>query len=286
MGDDMGKIIQLYYSTTQRGPGKVITNLVKGLENSNITYKLNTMPEPDTIKVCLSPHHILSTNIEDLYIGPNICVLPIDDGIVMSQKYKKYLVNSDWTFDAYKKWLPENKLDIWPVGIDTDSFKPNNEEEKVFDCLIYFKRRDREDLNFVINFLQEKNQKFTIVEYGTYDEDSFKKTINKSKYGIVIDNCESQGIAIQEMMSSDLPLLVWDVKFWNDRGEDLKVESSSVPYWDEICGSRFYSREELETYYNLFINKLPQFQPRKFILDNLSIDTCTKKLLEIIQYNI
>ena len=44
-----------------------------------------------------------------------------------------------------------------------------------------------------------------------YDENEFLNYIKTCKYGIVLDAHESQGFAIQEMLSCNLPLLVWGV---------------------------------------------------------------------------
>jgi hypothetical protein len=286
MGDDMGEVkIQIYSSQDYRGPGKVLKNLQLGLNKLKIDYTVNQSPIKSAKKICLSYHNILTTPQENLFIGPNICVLPIDDSFVMNQNYEKYIVNSQWTYDAYKKWLPEQKLSIWPVGIDTDLFSDKKNNQKNNDCLIYFKRRGSEELERLKKFLEEKKQSYRIVEYGNYDEKNFIELIENSKYSIVIDNCESQGIAIQEIMSCNLPLLVWDVEFWNDRGDSLKFPASSVPFWNDKCGKKFYNYEQLNLSYDFFIDNLNKFEPRNFILENLSLDICAKNLLKIINYD-
>lgn len=280
----MGKVdIQIYYSQQSNGPGKVIKNLSKGLSTLDVSYNLNEPPVSGTKKICLSNHSILKSHIKELFIGPNICTLPIDNKIVMQQEYKKYIVNSNWTFNAYKKWIPESKLDIWSVGIDTDLFCDTSGDKKEYDCLVYFKRRSETDLNYIKEFLEEKKQTYNIVKYGKYSEDEFINLISKSKYGIVIDNCESQGIAIQEMMSCNLPLFVWDVKFWNDRGEENKVESTSIPFWDDSCGLSFYNKEEMCEKWDEFILNLQRYNPRKYILDNLTLEKQAKEIIKILE---
>lgn len=278
----MGQVdLQIFFSQTQNGPGKVILNLTKGLDLCKINYELNQAPKDGINKICLSEHSILKTHfIKELYIGPNICTLPIDSKIVMEAKYKKYLVNSKWTYSAYKKWLPDNKLDMWAVGVDTDLFSNFSEEKKTNDCLIYFKRRNLEDLIFATKMLKKLNQSFEIIEYGNYNEEHFLNSIKKSKYAFVIDNCESQGIAIQEMMSSNLPLFVWDVEFWDDRGEEYKVPASSVPYWDNRCGLKIFYKNEIFDKFYFFINNLNLYSPRDYILEEFQLD---KKALEIIE---
>ena len=68
-------------------------------------------------------------------IGPNICVLPIDMDVVMQQRYKNFIVPCKWVYDKCARWLPKEKIKIWPVGIDTGQFKPSYEKSN--DCLIY-----------------------------------------------------------------------------------------------------------------------------------------------------
>jgi hypothetical protein len=160
----------------------------------------------------------------------------MDNEFVMSQNYKKIIVPSEWVKDLYNKWIPSEKIIVWPVGIDTDYFSDKSKDDKFFDCLIYYKRRSYDELNFVKNLLREFNQNFDIVEYGSYSEIGFLEKLSRSRYVFVLDSCESQGIAIQEIMSSNIPLFVWDMEFWEDRGREYKIEATSVPFWDDVCG--------------------------------------------------
>jgi hypothetical protein len=164
------------------------------------------------------------------------------------------------------------------VILPTMSF-PGFEEPlaKEIDFLIYYKRRSESELKLITSFLSKNNYTYTILKYGNYKEDDFLNLINKSKYGLVIDGTESQGIAIQEMMSCNLPLLIWDVSYWDDRGYDFRVEATSVPYWSSVCGEKFNNLDNLENTFNMFINT--NYSPREFILNNLSINICTERLI-------
>ena len=50
------------------------------------------------------------------------------------------------------------------------------------------------------------------------------------------------------------------------------IEATSIPYWDQRCGEFFYKKEEFETKYNEFINKLDIYKPREYVLENLSVE--------------
>jgi len=264
------------------GPKKVIDNFISGLEILKENYTINSSENKNDEKnVFLQSHNMLSLKIENSIIGPNICTLPIDNKYVMEQKYKKILVPSEWVKKLYMKWLPEEKIEIWPVGIDTELFADKSNDKKEFDCLVYFKRRNEEDLKFVENFLKESNQTYNVIKYGHYNESNFLDLISKSKYGFIIDNCESQGIAIQEMMSCNLPLIVWDVKYWNDRGEEYKVEATSIPYFNSLCGIYFYEKEEIYSKWNHFIRNLESYKPRNYILENLNLEKQSKQIIKL-----
>ena len=277
-------MVNISYNGISNGPGKVVTNLILGLEKSGIEFKTNQPPLPDDKLLILQETQLLYQNtINEKVIGPNICTLPIDNQYVMNQNYKKMIVPCEWVKQLYMKWLPEEKLVIWAVGIDTDLFYDMSEKDKEIDCLIYFKRREESDLKSVISFLNEQNQTFDIIKYGSYSEKEFMTLLERSKYCIVIDKCESQGIAIQEIMSTNTPLFIWDTIVWDDRGEEYKVEATSIPYWDDSCGVKVATFEELKNNFSMFTNNLKKYKPRDYILENLSLDKSAKKIVEILQ---
>jgi hypothetical protein len=276
-------MINLYYNGNGRGPGKVVDNLILGLQKLNVPFRLNPNEDNSWVNFILQEHSSLySEKIHNSIIGPNICVLPIDNSVVMSQSYKKIIVPSEWVKNLYMKWIPEDKIHVWPAGINTEKFYENSKQEKEIDCLIYFKRRSINELNLIKNFLQSKNLSFVVIEYGSYNEETFLTTIHKSKFGFILNNTESQGIAVQEIMSCNLPLMVWDVQFWEDRGDENKVLASSVPYWDKMCGEKYYTYNEITNNIDNFILNLSNYTPRKFILENLNIIKTTEMIIKLI----
>jgi hypothetical protein len=280
-------MIDILYSYNQNGPGKVINNLKKGLDLLGIEYRENPNEVSSESKgIALQwDNNILKYNPENIIIGPNICTLPIDNDFVMSQKYKKIITPSEWVKKLYSKWIDETKICIWPVGIDTDIFSSLSQREKEIDCLIYYKRRDLNDLKLAKKILREKGQSYKIIEYGHYSESEFIDLLSKSKYVFLIDNCESQGIAVQEILSTNTPIFVWDVTHWNDRGEDFKVEATSIPFWSDDCGIKVCNSEIIEESLNKFLKKFDFFQPRDYILENLNLKSQAKKIIEFFENN-
>jgi hypothetical protein len=268
--------IGLYFNYRERGPGKVVDNLIKGLDLSDIKYRINSDGD---VNLILQNCNRLSGNLSNCFLGPNICTLPIDNQSVMNcDSYNKLLVPSKWVKNLYKKWVPEEKIDIWPVGIDTDRFTDKSKCEKEYDFLIYFKRRSTQDLHSVLSKLKENNLTYKVLEYGNYVESEFIDLISRSKYGFVVDNCESQGIAIQEMMSCNLPLIVLDSKEWLDWGDQFKCEATSVPYWEPgRCGEVI---DHIDDFNLSFIDR--NYDSRNFIIENLSLNSSILKLKKII----
>lgn len=275
-------MISVFFNNASRGPGKVAKNLISGLNKLGVEFDVNPSSVSNYNKIIsLQRTSIINTpHISQSIIGPNICVLPIENPIVMGQKYKKMIVPSQWVKDKYMKWLPEEKLFIWAVGIDTDLFSDTSDHPKTNDCLIYFKNRNKNDLEIVKEFLKSKDQSFEVISYGSYNENQFIDTIKRSKYGIVIGNTESQGIAIQEMMSSNLPLLVWDTVIWDGKGPNHLVPATTVPYWSDECGIKFTDFSELEDKHLIFLEKIDTFIPRNYIINNLTLEKKAKDLID------
>ena len=277
--------MQLFFENESRvgGPSKLISNLKKGLDLIGQPYECNPSQIDSESRVLFTQNHPLLnfSDLTNVIIGPNICVMPIDSKMVMEQKYKKIITPSKWVADLYKKWIDQSKIIIWPVGIDTDLFRDVSEDKKEYDCLIYTKNRTPEQLEFTMKMMSEFNQTFNVIRYGSYNENMFLDSISKSRYCFMLDDTESQGIATQEILSSNLPMFTWDVNYWNHKGEEYMVPATSVPYWDSSCGEKItgINENEIKELFSEFLSRQSFYNPRNYIIENLSLKKQTKDLL-------
>jgi glycosyltransferase involved in cell wall biosynthesis len=108
--------------------------------------------------------------------------------------------------------------------------------------------------------------------------------LHESKYGIWIGCHESQGFALQEALSCNVPLLVWNVESMNQEYgcNYIDIPATTTPYWDERCGEYFYDSNNFEDIFNKFIFNIENYRPREYILENLSMEVCEKKLIDTI----
>ena len=286
-------MINLYYSeaywghsATMNGPHKVVENLIKSLDQEKIEYAINEEKYEHNFLVQYdATAHEKHSKIEQdtTIIGPQVWMF---DGygqfLIENQNYyKKIIAPSEWVKNKFitKFNLPEDKLAVWPVGIE----EFNNIREPNYDCLIYFKRRDQSELDAVKKFLVSNGLSYRMVEYGTYGEDGFKQLVNSAKFCFLINGTESQGIAVQEIMSMGVPIIAWDIKEWVDQGEAYRVPATSIPYWDKRCGEVFFNIDDLEVTFSKFYATLDQYDPKAFIKDNLSFECSVKTLLDILR---
>ena len=208
-------MINLYYSEaywghsqTMNGPHKVVKNLLMSLEQENIDYAINEEKYKNNFLLQYDwTGHVKHSelNLENCIIGPQIWMFDehVNDLKENPSYYKSLITPSQWVKDLYvnKFGFPENKIRNWPVGVE----EFDNVREVNYDCLIYFKRRDQSELDAVKKFLVSNGLSYRMVEYGTYGEDGFKQLVNSAKFCFLINGTESQGIAVQEIMSMGVP---------------------------------------------------------------------------------
>jgi len=220
--------------------------------------------------------------------GPQFSIFPDERLNIIKSTNSVYNLLSDWVINIWSSFEYCNNLKLikLPFGVDTEKFnyiKPIQERTKVF---VYFKRRKPSELNYLLIFLQRKNIEIKVFNYiSGYSEEVYLDYLQNSKYGIWLDAHESQGFALQEALSCDVPLLVWNISSMNQEQNSSynNIPATTIPYWNKSCGEYFYNEEELENTYNLFISKLDTYKPREFILENLSVETCENKLINFIE---
>ena len=285
-------MINLYYSeaywghsATMNGPHKVVNNLIKSLDQEKIDYAINEEKYEHNFLIQYDAiAHEKHSKIEQdtTIIGPQVWLF---DGygqfLIENQNYyKKIIAPSQWVKDKFinKFNLPENKVSVWPVGIE----EFDNVREPSYDCLIYFKRRDEIELSAVKKFLVGRGLSYRMVEYGGYDEIGFRNLVNQAKFCFLINGTESQGIAVQEIMSMGVPIIAWDVKEWLDQGEAYRVPATSVPFWDDRCGEKFFTVDEMGQTFDKFYARINDYNPKGFVKEKLSFGSSVKTLLDIL----
>lgn len=284
----MNKLVRLHHSnsSSNRGPGKVLQNLTKGLWGLGLLASAGA-PDKDVLHGVLQAvptSSLTSLNPGECLYGPNIFVLPTDLPREAFQVMRRLVVPSDWVRDLYRRFpvVQDCSIDVWPVGIDTEEWVPK--EPSVIGpltgqlrCLLYFKNRSRQDLEYVKKFLTSRNLEVRVLEYGNYQESEFRALCHWANFGVLLTNTESQGVAYMEMLSMDLPLFVFNQPWWNNEGAYDKVYATSVPYFDSRCGEITVAPNEA-----LFVDFLEgvrkwKYSPRKYILENHTLVQSAQK---------
>tara|TARA_B100000902_G_scaffold59643_1_gene66752 strand:+ start:34490 stop:35494 length:1005 start_codon:yes stop_codon:yes gene_type:complete len=203
------------------------------------------------------------------------------DTFIKKYSFIKKLVATNSTLE-YQKILhgysSTEHILVCPSGVSKEKdIMHKNNPNKIFDCLIYFKKRNPDELQQIIKFLEQRKLSYNILKYGEYKNKHLESLANNSRFGIVIDKTETQGFAILELMKMNLPLLVWDynLNFY----EGVEIKGTSVPLWDSRCGIKFHNIKEFDNTFNYFINNLDSFEPIKFIEENLTYEKFFKNLI-------
>jgi hypothetical protein len=218
--------------------------------------------------------------------GPHFSNLPKTDISHIKQSNSIYIQPSNWAVNMWKKYSFCNGLKIksLPFGVDTDKFNqlvPICNRNKGF---IYFKNRDPLELQFLEYLLSLQNIEYKLFDYqNRYDETDYLDCLQKSKFGIWLGCHESQGFALQEALSCNVPLFVWSVKSMNQEyGCNYDdIHATTIPYWNDNCGEYVYDIKDFQIKFNNFLLKIENYQPRQFILDNLSINRCEQLFIDM-----
>ena len=270
--------------------------------NALINYKkidftiINTISEIDKYDLeqfnCVySPSDPINTslypNIKFIF-GPHFSVFPFNNLEDIKYNNSIYIQPSEWSVNIWKNNSLCNNLTIknYCFGVDTEIFKPSNIiRNKVF---IYFKNRNPKELYYIEKFLNNKNIEYKVFSYKEgYNENNYLEYLKQSKYGIWIGCHESQGFALEEALSCNVPLLVWNVKYMSQeyKCNYPNYSATSIPYWDSSCGEFFYNIHDMYNTFVIFIENINnnKYNPREYILKNLSIEVCEKEFIKLIE---
>ena len=180
-----------------------------------------------------------------------------------------------------------------PFGVDVETFKPVENKIYEYDCFIYFKNREIECFEYVQDICNKLGLKYVVIKYGSYNQEYYKHVLNTSKFGIWVGSHESQGFAVQEALSQNVPLLVWDVESlydevnngerpWQKYKGKCVLKATTVGYWDDSCGI-ITDKDKLETNINKMLETYQNYNPRQFIVETLSPEICMERWIKLLK---
>jgi len=205
-----------------------------------------------------------------------------------AQHMRKLIQPSEWAAALYRSRLGE-KMMVWPVGIDTDACPDLSHHTKDLDFVIYDKIRWNRDtevprvLERIVKHIEVAGQSYKVLRYGAHHYRDYMECLKRARAMLFVCEHETQGLACQEALSSNVPVLAWDEGVLVDplqrRFLPDGMRVSSVPYFDARCGETF-ELENFEETYDVFVSRLASYQPRQFVLEELSMDASASAYLK------
>ena len=222
-------------------------------------------------------------------LGPGLLDHPrLAPALMDDPRFRSYLVTCDWMKALFEKVY--SRCGIWFAGHDLDEWPDYSAEPKDLDFLVYDKIRwDRERLEAsllrpVLERLQARRLGFTVLRYGRYGHREYRALLRRARGLIFLCESETQGMAYQEAMACNVPVVAWVNGYWLDpqrtRFESAPVPATSVPYFSEQCGETFAGLPDFDGALDRFLGRRAAYQPRRYVAEHLSLDVSGRRYLD------
>ena len=282
------------------GAMRVFLNLMAGLDRLGIRYRANDYryirANPHELACVIGKPQVLDRLplATPLLFGTSIYSHAYDDPDLLKRRpVRRVLVPSPWVRDMFEEVWP-GQVSVWPVGIDTERWKFDARTTRDIDVLIYdkiFWDRDRQVERLIAPLhveIRRRGLTSQTLRYGSYREEDLLRLSRTVRSMVYLSRHETQGIAAQQMLSSGVPLLVWEEGgFWQDpKYAPHRVKFGpvhSMPYWDDRCGEKFVDGADLAATFDIFWQGIEagRYTPRQMILDRLTLEKSAQAYLDL-----
>jgi hypothetical protein len=214
-------------------------------------------------------------------LGPSLFDHPMLAPTLMEDsRFRLYVVLAKWTYDMFYP-VYGNRCAQWFAGIDVDEWPDTFPLKKDIDLLIYDKIRwNHDDLTAqfvqpIIDTVKRRGLRAQVIRYKYHDHGMYKRFLERSHAMIFLCEHETQGLAYQEALASNVPILAWDNGYWLDplwkQFSATMIPASSVPFFSPNCGERFSGLDDFDSALHRFLDRLPAYRPRQYVISHLSL---------------
>ena len=136
-------------------------------------------------------------------------------------------------------------LYAWYVGVDEEYWKPmSNDHQTSNKVMVYWKTEPEHFCHSVEELLRKYGWEPVRIHYGHYDLTTYKKVPSEVRFAVSLSRFESQGIALAEAWSMDVPTLPWNPKenYYNNKTYHVP----SCPYLCALMGKDWKELADLK----------------------------------------
>lgn len=227
--------------------------------------------------------------IDFLAAGPVNALFADDcDGILQMPEIDLVIVASEWTLDFFRE-APAllRKARICPCGVDAERWKPRG-TPKARTAVVYWKSGDErfcEEVEAGVRRcgLEPLRVRSGAGEHNLFTQDQLRDLLDRSVLAVFLSAFETQGIALAEAWSMNVPTIVWDPRGdaeW--RGRHFTA-GSSAPYLTPATGIAAREASGLEPAIRQALATLASFQPREWVLAHMTDAVCSRQLFDLIR---
>jgi hypothetical protein len=276
----------------------LVRSVVEGLRAIRADFNFNPGRLTDLARVVYTPANEALRQaaelkrrgrVDYLVAGPvNALFADESDGILQLPEIDRLIVAHEWALDFYRD-VPAllEKAVACPCGVDADVWKPAGNDGDGRIGLVYWKSGEEsfcEQVERIVEQcgLEPRRVRSMHGEHAIFSAADYRKLLDQSAIGIFLSTFETQGLALAEAWSMDVPTVVWDPQGtaqWRGRTFNSR---SSAPYLTPMTGRRWRTIDELEPVLRSVIAERSTFQPREWVLANMTDAICSRALMNII----
>jgi glycosyltransferase involved in cell wall biosynthesis len=227
--------------------------------------------------------------VDYLVAGPvNALFADESDHILLRPEIDRVIVACEWALDFFRD-APElmSKSRVCPCGVDADYWKPSG-RPRTRTAVVYWKSGEEafcEQVEQIVRDcgLEPRRLRAGHGEHAHFSPDDYRRLLDGAQSGVFLSTFETQGLALCEAWSMDVPTMVWDPRGpaeWRGR---TFVAGSSAPYLTPATGRPWRTVGELEGVLRATLENRSAFHPRAWMLSHMTDAIRSAALYEIIR---
>ena len=277
----------------------LVRSVVEGLRAIGADFNFNPRRLSEVARVVYAPSNeaLLQAaamkrqgRIDYLVAGPvNALFADESDGILHAPEIDRLIVAHEWALEFFRGAPAlRAKSRPCPCGVDTAVWKPSGGADEKHIALVYWKSGDEafcEQVERVVRAcgLEPRRVRSLHGEHSMFSPADYRQVLDQSAIGVFLSTFETQGLALAEAWSMDVPTVVWDPRgpaVWRGRSFESR---SSAPYLTPATGRPWRTIDQLEPVLRGALADRASFRPREWMLANMTDAICSAALLEIIR---